>query len=87
MLDRDICNWRGNCYISANGGAILDPVKYSLVTANDRSDLTVAQFIPGTVPPILTNFMVDLNTDILTLTFNIHRSCRHQLFWDHSTEF
>ena len=80
MLDRDICNWRGNCYISANSGAILDPVKYSLVTANDRSDLTVAQFIPGTVPPILTNFMVDLNTDILTLTFNIHRSCRHQLF-------
>ena len=67
MLDRDICSWRGNCYISANGGAILDPAENPLVSANDRSDLIVTQFIPDTVPPILTK--LDLNTDILTLTF------------------
>ena len=29
MLDRDNCNWRGNCYISTSGGAILDPAENS----------------------------------------------------------
>ena len=29
MLDRDNCNWRGNCYISTRDGAILDPAENS----------------------------------------------------------
>ena len=70
QIDPELCTWRGNCYIALAQSAIEDPAGNGNAEAREEPSLLVREFIHDTEPPTVTGFMLDLNDNVLVLSFS-----------------
>ena len=68
-LDGNVCSRRYNCYVSFLSGSAITDIAGNLVSTS-TGDNPVMQFTLDTDRPTLEDYTLDLNTAVLTLTFN-----------------
>ncbi len=67
---RDLAISTDTTYITLRSHAIMDMNGNVVQAINDGNALQVTEFTPDTRPPVLTRFVLDMNAEILTLTFD-----------------
>ena len=68
-LDGTVCSRRYNCYVSFLSGSAITDIAGNLVN-NATGDNPVTEFTLDTDRPILEDYTLDLDSAVLTLTFN-----------------